>query len=393
MGAQARSCSISNEMSTTPTSADILKRASAVGTYYGFSPLSSLALSKRGTGSKAPFPDALALDALDPTAREVAGFLKTIRDNAITPSRENPLFVWHTNIAPGRAAPKTVVIQFHILGVDHAIADAVLIRATRSLVQDLSKKDPILHLNSMGDKETRGRFLRELTTYFKKHGASLPEECTLHAKQNVFEAAEMLLAQPDPFHLPCSTDHLSEASRKHFERVLEYLESTETPYELAPTIMSKGNAWTETCFELRSDSDISAWGSRYNELTKHFFKSPVSSIGAVIRIDLSDRSVVQPLKSKSNPRFVFVHIGDEAKRESMKMADDLRHARIPLTQAIGIESLTAQMRYVETIDPPYLLIMGRKEALERSVILRERATHTETFIPLDSLVDTLRAVA
>ena len=51
------------------------------------------------------------------------------------------------------------------------------------------------------------------------------------------------------------------------------------------------------------------------------------------------------------------------------------------------------MRYAEIINPPYLLIMGRKEALERSVILRERATHIETFIPLDGLVDRLRLVA
>jgi hypothetical protein len=37
--------------------------------------------------------------------------------------------------------------------------------------------------------------------------------------------------------------------------------------------------------------------------------------------------------------------------------------------------------------------MGRKEALEGSVILRERATHTETFIPIASLIDRLKVVA
>ncbi len=112
-----------------------------------------------------------------------------------------------------------------------------------------------------------------------------------------------------------------------------------------------------------------------------------------MRITLDDRAEIAPMKEKHNPRFVFVHIGDEAKRESMKVVDVLRHARIPLTQSLGIESLTEQMRFVDAINPPYVLIMGRKEALERSVILRERANHTETFIPLDSLVDRLRAVA
>ena len=75
------------------------------------------------------------------------------------------------------------------------------------------------------------------------------------------------------------------------------------------------------------------------------------------------------------------------------MADTLRHARIPMTQAIGIESLSEQMRLADGINAPYLLIMGRKEALERSVILRERSTHNETFISLDTLIDKLKKVA
>ncbi len=115
-------------------------------------------------------------------------------------------------------------------------------------------------------------------------------------------------------------------------------------------------------------------------------------MGAVIRINVENRDTIAPMKQKPAPRFVFVHIGDEAKRESMKIADDLRKAKVPMTQAIGIASLTEQMRFADSFDPPYLLIMGRKEALERSVILRERATHTETFIPLDSLIERLKVV-
>jgi histidyl-tRNA synthetase len=193
--------------------------------------------------------------------------------------------------------------------------------------------------------------------------------------------------------LPSPTDHLSEASRKHFESVLEYLEETETPYELAPDLMSRGGTWSETCFEITSGERVRAWGSRYAELAKHFFKSAVASVGAVVRVNAETSATVPPMKERTNPRFVFVHIGDEAKRESMKMADTLRHARIPLAQTIGIESLSEQMRLADELNPAYLIIMGRKEALERSVILRERATHTETHLSLDSLVDELRAVA
>ena len=125
-------------MSTLVTPSDVLKRAHAVGNYYGFSSLSSLTASKKGQGSRSPYPDNFPLDSLDVNAKEVAGLLKQVRDASIVPSKEQPLFVWHSNIAPGRPAPKHIVVQFHIIGVDHAIADAVLIRAVRSFVTDIS---------------------------------------------------------------------------------------------------------------------------------------------------------------------------------------------------------------------------------------------------------------
>jgi histidyl-tRNA synthetase len=370
---------------------DILKRASAIGSYYGFTSLSSLAAVKRAS-SKLPYPESLNLEGLDPAAREVAGFLKHVRDAGLAPIAGQPLFVWHSNAAPGRPTPKQIVIQFHALGIERSIADAVLMRAVRALMQDLTKAELTLRINSMGDKETRGRFARELTTFFRKHGPVLPEPCVNCAKRDVFEAAEMLAAM-DSDSLPAPTDHLSEASRKHFEGVIEYLEATDTSYTLAPELLSRGLSWTETCFEITGDEKMQAWGSRYGEFSKQFFKTSTPGVGAVIRINTDARETIPPVKISNSPRFVFVHIGDEAKRESMKMADNLRRARIPLSQSIGIESLTEQMRIVENLNPPYLIIMGRKEALERSVILRHRASYTETFIPLDSLVEHLKTVA
>jgi histidyl-tRNA synthetase len=372
---------------------DVLRRAHAVGTYYGFTPFSALAAAKRGSGSRAPYPDGFNPDALDATARDVAGFLKQVRDAGLTPAPRQSMFTWHTNAAPGRTAPKVVTLQFHAMGADRAIADAVLIRTVRALVADLTKTDPVIRLNSMGDKETRGRFARELTQYFRKHGATLPADCVSCAKRDVFEAAELIASGDASDTLPSPTDHLSELSRKHFEDLLEYLEATDTPYELMPSLLSRGSAWAETCFEIIGDERVRAWGSRYGELAKPFFKATTPSIGAVIRIEVASPASVAPMKKSSRPRFAFVHIGEDAKRESIRLADTFRHARIPLMQSIGVESLTEQMRFVEEANPPYLLIMGRKEALERSVILRERATHTENLIPLDRLVDKLKKVA
>ena len=101
------------------------------------------------------------------------------------------------------------------------------------------------------------------------------------------------------------------------------------------------------------------------------------------------------MKKASLPRlrFSFIHIGDEAKRHSIRLAEDFKRAHVPLAQHIGIESLTEQLSIAEKSASTYLLIMGRREALENSAILRNRQTQEETILPLEGLAERLKAVA
>lgn len=371
---------------------ELLHKASVVGQYYGFTPLSSLTAKARGTVKKyAGYPEGLASLTLDPVAETIAGFLKQFQNIEYSPLLKQPLFVWHSNIAPGRPAPKKAVIQFHALGTDRALSEVIIIRALIALTRDLFHEEPIVRINSMGDKETRARYARELGNYFKKRATTLPEECITCAKRDAFEAAELVIANEFADDLPAPTEHLSDASRKRFEDLLEYMEMTETPYELARNLISRGPLWSDTCFEIMAGDRRVAWGSRYNDFTRHFFPSSgMSAAGAVLQI-ASEGPIV---KKQSHPRFrfSFVHIGDEAKRASIRLAEDFRKARVSLAQDIGVESLTEQLHLAEVRNSPYLLIMGRKEAIEGSAILRNRLTQQETILPLIGIIDRLKAI-
>ncbi|MBI5405682.1 hypothetical protein HY972_01425 [Candidatus Kaiserbacteria bacterium] len=372
---------------------ELLQKAHAVGQYYGFTPLSTLTSRTRGrAGGNAGPADIPAHVASDPVAETVAHFLKQCQNIDCAPSPRQPLFIWHTNIAPGRAAQKKALIQFHALGADRALADAVVIRALITLSRELFHEEPVLRINSMGDKETRARYARELGNFFRKRAHTLPEECVACAKKDALEAAELAILRECADDLPAPTEHLSDASRKRFEDLLEYLETTGTPYELARTLISRGSIWNDMCFELTVGERRVAWGSRYFELTRHFFpKAPFNATGAVLQIG-SEGKIVKNVPA-TRLRFSFIHIGDEAKRLSIRLAEDFRKARVPLAQNIGIESLTEQLNLAERRNSPYLLIMGRKEALEGSAILRNRATQVETILPLAGLVERLKAFA
>ena len=371
---------------------ELFHKSHAIGQYYGFTPLVMLTNKARGA-TRPKEADLSTLSIIpDPTADTVIHFLKQFQNIDNVPSSRQPLFVWHTNIAPGRPAQKKTTLQFHALGSDRAIADAVVIRSVLALARDLFREEPIVRINSMGDKETRARYARELGVFFKKRANILPEECLLCAKRDLLEAAELVIARGWADDLPSPTDHLSDASRKRFEDLLEYLEMTDTPYELARHLISRGNIWGDICFEFTVNGKRVAWGSRYSELTKHFFSSSsFPATGAVLQI-ASEGGVVKK-KGPSKLRFSFVHIGDEAKRLSIRLAEDFRKARVSLTQDIGVESLAEQLHLAERRESPYLLIMGRKEALENTAILRNRQTQEETVLPLLGLIDRLKTFA
>ena len=81
--------------------------------------------------------------------------MKQCQNTQCAPTPRQPLFIWHTNITPGRPAQKKATVQFHALGTDRALADALIIRALIALVRDLFHEEPVVRVNSMGDKETR----------------------------------------------------------------------------------------------------------------------------------------------------------------------------------------------------------------------------------------------
>jgi len=123
-------------------------------------------------------------------------------------------------------------------------------------------EEPVLRINSMGDKETRARYARELANFFRKRSETLPRNAHA-AKQDVFLAAD----SPSPASAPKSFPRRPSISRTqaaNASRFLEYLEMTETPFELARTLISRGLIWNDTCLNLCGGRRV-AWGSRYND--------------------------------------------------------------------------------------------------------------------------------
>ena len=81
----------------------------------------------------------------------------------------------------------------------------------------------------------------------------------------------------------------------------------------------------------------------------------------------------------------FIQLGDEAKHKSLKVIDILRQENIYINHSLGRDKLIGQMAMAEKLKVPYILIMGKKEAMEDTIMIRDVATRSQETIKIADL--------
>jgi len=94
--------------------------------------------------------------------------------------------------------------------------------------------------------------------------------------------------------------------------------------------------------------------------------------------------------SKGVPKIFLAQLGQLAKRKSMKLFEEFRAAKIPVTESFSKDSLKTQLRTADKLGIKYVLIFGQKEALEDFITLRDMETGTQKEIKLDKVVEEMK---
>ena len=294
--------------------------------------------------------------------------------------------------------------QFDIdaLGSDKSIIDALVIKAMLTIIVESGAPSTSIDINSIGCKECRPGYIRELVNYYKKHLNALPAIDRERLKTNPLrildskdeKTIEINLAAPDAVSFLCP------ACKKHFKEVLEYLEEMEVPYSINKNLVRGLSYYSRTVFEVVAPMEEGgtpmaiAGGGRYDYLGKQLgSKKDVPAIGVALGVD---RLIAMPWYNKHTPRIVkkpkvyFIQLGIEAKLKSLNIIEILRKAHIPMVQALSKDSLGAQLGMAEKSGAPYTIIFGQKEAIEQSVIVRNMSTRSQETVKQNKLADYMK---
>lgn len=289
------------------------------------------------------------------------------------------------------------------LGSDKSIMDALIIKAGVSILEDAGADNLSIDINSIGDKECRGAYLRELTNYYRKHISSLPPIDRERLKTNplrILDSKEEKTIEINAS-APDSISFLCPSCKKHFKEVLEYLEQLGIAYNINKNLVRGLSYYTRTVFEIieqKGGEDGTpltlAGGGRYDYLARQVgSKKDVPAVGMSIGVD---RIVAQPWYKKLAPRILkkpkiyFIQLGAEAKLKSLNIIDILRKAHVPIAQSLSKDSLGSQLAIAEKLAIPYAIIFGVKEAIDNSVIVRNMATRSQDTVKQSKLLEYLK---
>ncbi len=298
--------------------------------------------------------------------------------------------------------------QFHQLGVesfgdDSPVADATLIFMGYKLLQELGLKDIVVRINSIGDQSCRPAYIKALKDYYRTRQKKICAKCRDRLKTNVLRVLDCSETECKEVgkEIPQFLDYLDADCKKHFKLVMEALDDLGVNYLLDSRLVRGLDYYARTVFEMwpeeKEDEGLRLGilqGGRYDGLVSTLGgqKTPATGWGmGVERVILlmKEQNVTLP-ENKFRPIVFIAQLGDLAKRKSLALFELLRGAGIPARASFGRDNIKAQLRISARHGINFTLIVGQKEALEETVIIREMDSGVQETVPVEKVVSTLK---
>ncbi len=291
--------------------------------------------------------------------------------------------------------------DFEIIGDKNPALDAQLIVMAYNMCQSFGLSKVSIQVNSIGTPESRAEYLEELTSYYKSKRKMLCEDCKKRLTKNPLRLLDCKTptCQPLKADAPQIVDWLDEESKAHFMKVIEYLDELDVPYVLNPYLVRGLDYYTHTVFEIWPGDEEGGsqttllGGGRYDGLIEQLGGRPTPAVGFAGGLE---RMIMEMKKQEANPpdrtkpRVFLAQIGDLAKPKALVLFEQLRQYRIVAAENFAKDSLKAQLEIANKLGVKYVLILGQKEVLDGTILIRDMENGVQEVIDFKKTVNELK---
>lgn len=281
-----------------------------------------------------------------------------------------------------------------LLGVEKAQADLECLALGYQILQALPfqpglKETITLHLNTIGDLESRAAYREKLVAYLTSRRGELSKDSLDRLERNPLrildskdEGDKRVVADA-----PELKDSLNDHSRSFFDSIVAGLDRLKIPYMVDPLLVRGLDYYCHTVFEftttaLGSQNAILA-GGRYDNLISDLGGPKTPGVGWAAGID---RLAMMMTPSETKQKVVaIVPLGEDAEREALQITQSLRLQGVAADLAYS-GNMGKRMKRADKIGAQFAVIIGSEE-LQRGVAqVKELATGQQREVKLSELV-------
>ncbi|MDP3769574.1 MAG: His/Gly/Thr/Pro-type tRNA ligase C-terminal domain-containing protein [Candidatus Sungbacteria bacterium] len=343
-------------------------------------------------------------------------------------------FSLRQDIPMSRRDEETLVMA----GEEGPIAEAQIVQVIWNSLIDMGVpvKNLGLVVNAIGCNQCYTHFRSSLSSHLRNKVAGLCKNCkrsfkTTPTKILVCEEEKCSIATS---HAPQMLDNLCEHCKKHLRGFLEFLDEMGIPYHLDLRRFRTG-FWADTILfeftyttvrpavsvptEKISDDSVQgdavlpvqeeepaslpvpvppaikrgfilAEGGRSTRAAELMGCKGLEIAAGTLFLDAVSQVTFPPRTVETRPDVYLAQLGEIARRRSMRVLEMLRVAGISVKESLGRDAIKSQLKLAEKFGAPVSLILGQKEVIDQTIIVRETDSGIQEIVPQEKLIDFLR---
>ena len=296
--------------------------------------------------------------------------------------------------------------EFHQLGVEcfgskNPATDVETIAMAYQLFNTLGIKDVTLHLNSLGNTESRLAYRQALIDYLTPMRESLSKDSQRRLEENPLRVLDSKEKEDKVAveNAPSILDYLDEESQAHFDEVRTMLDSLNIPYVIDTNMVRGLDYYSHTIFEFittidKSELTICA-GGRYDSLVEYFGGPETAGFGFGLGLErlllVLDKQGIE-LPVEENLDVYIAVLGSGANGKALELVQAIRYQGFKAERDYLGRKIKAQFKSADTFKAKTVITLGESEVESGQVNVKNNATREEVTVSFEELTKNFAAV-
>lgn len=296
--------------------------------------------------------------------------------------------------------------EFHQLGVEcfgskNPATDVETIAMAYQLFNTLGIKEVTLHLNSLGNTESRLAYRQALIDYLTPMRDTLSKDSQRRLDENPLRVLDSKEKEDKVAveNAPSILDYLDDESQAHFDEVRAMLDSLNIPYVIDTNMVRGLDYYNHTIFEFittidKSELTICA-GGRYDSLVEYFGGPETAGFGFGLGLErlllvLYKQGIELPVEESLD---VYIAVlGSGANGKALELVQAIRYQGFKAERDYLGRKIKAQFKSADTFKAKTVITLGESEVESGQVNVKNNATREEVTVSFEELTNNFAAV-